>query len=295
MHTLPAVALLKKSLPSARVSWLVNPEWAPLLRENPFVDETLIFPRQEFRGVGGVFEFVRWLRTMKTFDRVLDFQGLLRSAMIGRACRGQELLGLSDAREGARFFYDRVVPVGREHAVDRYLKLVASLGFVLDAELEFPLPAGERPAGFSTEEPFVLLHPFARGTGKSLDAAQIAAFCAELQPTPVVLAGRTKENPVPGCIDLLNRTSLLELIWLLRRASFVVSVDSGPMHIAAALTDRLLAIHTWSDPRLVGPYNKSAWVWKDGAVFKKGDPGTSEPLARSDIARFVRRQLDSPQ
>ncbi|MDP9290997.1 MAG: glycosyltransferase family 9 protein [Verrucomicrobiota bacterium] len=295
VHTLPAVALLKKVLPDARLSWLVNPEWAPLLRESPIVDETLIFPRHEFRGLGGAFKFARWLRTMKTFDLVLDFQGLLRSAIIGRACRGGELLGLSDAREGARFFYDRVVPVRREHAVDRYLKLVASLGFALDAEPAFPLPAGERTAGFPVDEPFVLLHPFARGAGKSLNGTAVAALCSGLQPVPVVLAGRTEEKPVAGCFDLLNRTSLLELIWLIRHASFVISVDSGPMHIAAALTDRLLAIHTWSDPRLVGPYNKNAWVWKDGVVFKQGDPGTSEPLAMSNIARFVGRQLAGPE
>lgn len=291
MHTLPAVALLKKARPDARVTWLINSEWAPLLRDNPSVDETLIFPRQEFRGLFAAVKFARWLRTLKRFDLVLDFQGLLRSAIIGRCCRGGKLIGLSDAREGARFFYDRVVPVEREHAVERYLKLIVSLSFSPSVEPQFPLPAGERPAALSIGEPFVLLHPFARGAGKSLDAAAIAAFCAELQPVPVVLAGRAREIFIPGCVDLLNRTSLLELIWLIRHASFVVSVDSGPMHIAAALTDRLLAIHTWSDPRLVGPYNRNAWVWKNGIIFKGADSKAAKPLAMNELGGFVRSEI----
>jgi len=59
---------------------------------------------------------------------------------------------------------------------------------------------------------------------------------------------------------------LLQLIRLIRAAAFIVSVDSGPMHIAAATSDRLISIHTWSDPLRVGPYNSSAWVWKSGQL-----------------------------
>jgi ADP-heptose:LPS heptosyltransferase len=68
---------------------------------------------------------------------------------------------------------------------------------------------------------------------------------------------------------LLGKTSLLELISLLRGASFVVSVDSGPMHLAAALEVPLLSIHTWSDPRLVGPYSENAWIWQGGEIRRQ--------------------------
>ena len=65
----------------------------------------------------------------------------------------------------------------------------------------------------------------------------------------------------------MNQTDLPELIWLLRRSSFIVSVDSGPMHIGAAITPELLSIHTWSDPGSVGPYNPDAWIWKAQAYL----------------------------
>ncbi|MEI6560820.1 MAG: glycosyltransferase family 9 protein [Verrucomicrobiota bacterium] len=292
VHTLPAVSLLKHAWPQARLRWVINPEWAPLLEGNPDVDEIVLFPRRELSG--SLFKQLRWLRATGAAcrsDLVLDFQGLLRSALIGRFCRGGNLLGLSDAREGARFFYDRVARVGREHAVDRYLKLVAALGIDTSGPLTWNLPEGSRPAGFPLEEPFVLLHPFSRGEGKSLSPQEANAFAKAL-PCPVVLVGRSPLRlPEPGgnVIDLLNCTSFAELIWLIRRARFVVSVDSGPMHIAAALTPHLLSLHTWSDPALVGPYRPEAWVWKDRTLFQirqlhTPPPPTAKPIAAPDLA-----------
>lgn len=236
----------------------------------------------------------------KKADLVLDFQGLLRSALIGRLCRGGQLAGLSDAREGARFFYDRVADVSTApHAVDRYLRLVAEVGAPVSAPLEWPLPAGNPPADFALREPFVLLHPFSRGAGKSLTPQQVRDFCTAIAPTRVVLAGRAVERvgPIENVTDLLNGTTLTELIWLIRRAAFVVSVDSGPMHIAAAITPALLSIHTWSDPAKVGPYRPEAWVWKEGHLFQMGD--LADPRARracadpGKIGSWVRERLQT--
>jgi len=291
VHTLPAVTFLKRAWPEARLRWVVNTEWSSLLEGNPDVDEIVPFPRRELSG--SVFKQFRWLRaTGVAFrsDLVLDFQGLLRSAVIGRFCRGGTVVGLGDAREGAQFFYDRSVPVGKEHAVDRYLKLVAALGIDTTGPLTWNLPEGIRPAGFTLEEPFVLLHPFARGEGKSLSVEEIAEFTAGVS-LPVVVVGRSSVSiePADNLVDLLNRTTIPELIWLIRRARFVVSVDSGPMHIAAALTPNLLSIHTWSDPALVGPYRPEAWVWKDRTLFQMGELRTptlsvGKPRTAPDVA-----------
>jgi ADP-heptose:LPS heptosyltransferase len=300
VHTLPAVALVKKRWPSAHLRWLINPEWAPLLEGNPHVDEVVIFPRGEFRGVAGWAKIPTWAKTMaaRKSDLVLDFQGLLRSVLIGRLCRSGDLIGLSDAREGARYLYDRTADVrGIAHAVDRYLAMVSVLGIDLAPPLEWPLPQGSAPAGFADAAPFVLLHPFSRGAGKSLTPTDVAAFCRALAPVPVVIAGRSDEQvaPLDNITDLLNRTTLPELIWLIRKAAFTVSVDSGPMHIAAALTPRLLSIHTWSDPRKVGPYQPDAWVWKDGALFQMKNlavaPAHQPAHGIAEVARFVSAML----
>jgi ADP-heptose:LPS heptosyltransferase len=285
VHTLPAVAMIKRTWPKARLRWLVNPEWAPVLEGNPDIDELIPFPRRELAGISGIPRQIQWLRKMRagySSELVLDFQGLLRSAIVGRACRSPRtgsLVGLSDSREGARLFYDQVAVVDREHAVERYLKLAAAVGVDTAGPLEWKLPQGNRPAAFSLEGPFILLHPFSRGAGKSLSAEDVQAFCQAL-PLPVVLAGRAtvRVPPSPNMVDLLNQTSIPELIWLTRQAQFVVSVDSGPMHIAAAVTPNLLSIHLWSDPALVGPHRPEAWIWKDRTLFQASQ--LAEPVGK---------------
>ncbi|HEX8309709.1 MAG TPA: glycosyltransferase family 9 protein [Chthoniobacteraceae bacterium] len=300
VHTLPAVALLKRHWPESRIRWLINPEWAPLLAENPSVDEVLLFPRGEFRGLAGWMRIPAWAKRIAASraELVLDFQGLLRSAVIGRLCRGKLLHGLSDAREGAWLLYDHLASVrGFRHAVDRYLRIPFELG-IAPRPLEWSLPPGNAPAMLPSS-PYILLHPFSRGAGKSLSLEQTTAFCRAVFPSRVVLVGRSEvEFPAERNVtDLLNRTTLLELIWLLRKASFVVSVDSGPMHIAAALGTRLVSIHTWSDPAKVGPYRDDAWIWKDHLLTKMRDlDGVAPKRACADVlalASFVSEQLQT--
>ena len=230
-------------------------------------------------------------------ELIIDFQGLLRSALIARLCRARdgEIVGMSDAREGSRWLYDAVVGVSAErHAVDRYLAVVKGMGISTAGPLEWPLPAGDPLKGFGVQE-FVLLHPYARGAGKSLTCGEVTDFCQSLAPATVVVAGRAGEA-VPSeknVTDMVNRTTLLELVWLIRQARFVVSVDSGPMHIAAALTENLLALHRWSDPRKVGPHRRGAWVWKAGLISRVGDTSeaTNSAAGMPEIASFVRDRL----
>ena len=300
VHTLPAVARVRRRWPDAKLRWLVNPEWAPMLEGNPDVDEVIEFPRQRFRGLAGWARLPRWIRELRQRvqpDLTLDFQGLLRSAWIARGVGG-DCWGTSDSRECARFFHRHIVRVPPRsepvHAVKRYLALVAALGCDIAEPLEWRIPAGTPPAGCPRE--FILLHPFSRGTGKSLTAEEVAAFCREVAPAHVVLAGRTDVtiSPLKNVTDLLNRTTLPELCWLLRHASFVVSVDSGPMHIAAAVTANLLAIHTWSDPRKVGPFAPGAWIWKDEKIGRMADFPNGTSVPRNALGRWVAEKIARP-
>ena len=167
---------------------------------------------------------------------------------------------------------------GRAHAVERYIKLAECAGATVGKSLRCPIPTGDPLPRFDDYPPFILLHPFARGGGKSLSNAVIEEFCHAFSPTRVVVVGQSRDKiePPENCIELTNQTSLLQLIWLIRAARFVVSVDSGPMHIAAVLTANLLSIHTWTDPRRVGPYNPNAWVWKNGHLLRVSELETAK-------------------
>ena len=296
VHTLPSAALLRGAYPEAEVTWVINPEWAPLLRGNRSVDHVHIFPRGDLGSFGMSKHLIPWLREVRRLrpDVAFDFQGLLRSALIGKMSHPKAFYGMSDAREGAHLFYQHRAPVDRNaHAVDRYLSLVEAFGVAIRRPLHFPLPTGDPVARFDEDESFILFHPFARGQKKSLNDLAVEEFCHALAPRRVVLVGRSKrEMPVPeNCLNLLNHTSILQLIWLIRRAHFTISVDSGPMHIAAALTDRLVSIHTWSDPRKVGPYNENAWIWKNGEVSRVRDLQTAPTIGRAFRPTDVRSVL----
>jgi heptosyltransferase-1 len=305
VHTLPSAVELRRAFPEARIRWLVNTEWKPLLEGLPPIDEVIEFPRRDFRGTRGLLRIGPWaseIRKRVNADLVLDYQGLLRSALIAKLCRGAEgrVIGLDDAREGARLFYHESVSIaGHAHAVDRYLALTRKVTGLEGGAIEWPLPEGKAPSGFTQagDAGFVVLHPFSRGQGKSLTTEQIAAFCEKLAPVRVVIAGRTDEAApkLDNATDLLNATDLHELIWLLRHARFVVSVDSGPMHIAAAITDHLVSIHTWSDPAKVGPYRAEAWIWQNGRLFQQRERENAaahrEVANITSLAEFVKTQL----
>lgn len=281
VHTLPAVAMLRARWPQACIQWLVNSEWLPILTDNPHIDHTIEFPRRAFRGMTGAFSFLQWLqqnRKRLAADLVLDYQGLLRTAIIGKVAKSSRLLGLSDAREGSRWFYSAMADTaGEQHSVERYLALSElATGLSRPPVLQFPLPEGLPVRDIPLPTRFFILHPFSRGVGKSMDvesALSLAALIAK--KAPVLLVGRDAP-PLPNSLpthvhSLIDQTTLPELLWLMRQAIGVVSVDSGPMHIAAAVAPVVLGIHAWSDPAQVGPYHPTALVWQNGAIKRMCD------------------------
>lgn len=276
VHTLPAVAAIRDAHPRARITWVINPEWAPLLRGNPHINHVHLFPRGEFRGLGASKRLLPWLKRTRALrpDIAVDFQGLLRSALIGRISGAREVFGLSDAREGSRLFYHHIARVDRRgHAVERYLELARLVGANRPEQLQFPLPTGDPLPRFDEHPDFVVLHPFARGRGKSMSERAIEEFCRALDSISVIVVGKSKLRlrAPDNCVNLTNQTTLLQLVGLVRTARVTVSVDSGPMHIAAATGRKLVSIHTWTDPRRVGPYNPDAWIWRRGELLQIRD------------------------
>lgn len=313
IHAIPAAAAIKAHWPDCCLTWLVDSRWAELLRGNPDVDELLIFPREKFRGLFGWVRGAWWALKLSHLrpDLVVDLQGLLRSALFARLSGGKRIVGGSDAREGALSFYHETAKVdATKHAVDRYFQILTGAGIPRPGTLHWRMPAGRLPAFGNPKEKsksnqlperFVLLHPFARGKNKSLTGEQVRFLANALQPLTVVLAGRydgaVNDLPV-NVTDLLEKTTLPELMALIRTAAYVVSVDSGPAHLAAAMARPLVSIHTWSDPLWVGPYSPKAWVWFKGDFHRAGEPGevltvgtevTNSGLLQ--IAEHVRREL----
>ena len=140
IHTLPAVATLKHSFPHCQLYWAVEPKWAPLLEGNPFLDQVIFCTRN---GISALLETRKRLRAQH-FDFAVDFQGLIKSALVASAARPEKIFGYhsSQAREKvAALFYSKKVRTNSEHVVDRHLELAASTG-ASNIVKAFPLPQG---------------------------------------------------------------------------------------------------------------------------------------------------------
>lgn len=274
IHALPVATAIHRQAPGTELRWLVHPAWRSLVEGHPGVSGTILFPREKFRGPAGWLRSLAWCRTLRDWkpDVAIDLQGLLRSALFARITGSARVIGLSDAREGARLLHtERVAVNPRDHAVKRCLGVLKPLAISLPERPEFLLPEGRLPVGFNGSVPYVVLHPHARGEGKNLGPDAIRAFARGAGSSRVIIVGRgdVAAGLPPNAEDWSNRTDLLELTGILRNASFVVSSDSGPMHLAAALRpSRTLAVHLWSDPLKVGPCFPESLVWKNGKISR---------------------------
>ena len=286
IHALPVATAIHQAWPETRITWIIDPRWQPLLEKNPAITATHTFPRADFRGPAGILRFLTWCRRLRELraDAALDLQCLLRSGLMAHFSKARRVWGLSDAREGAGFFHtDQISVLKNEHSVQRYLRALPAMGIPVSEKPEWVLPTIETSGLIPENQPFVVIHPFSRGAGKSLDRECLDAFLSTFRSHSNALcvlvgAGDYARENEAGFLNLLNRTTLAELTSILRRASFVASVDSGPMHLAAALGTPLLSIHTWSDPRRVGPFSEKAWIWQGGEIRRQSL--TTAPLSQ---------------
>lgn len=272
IDALPAVGAIRKRFPPARISWLVKPEWAGILKGHSAIDEVIAVP---FRW-GEVRQLIRAVRK-HPFDLIVDLQGLLRSAVLGYATGASVRIGFSAAREGAPWFYtDRVaVPEGVVHAVDRYRRVAKALGCDVD-EVHFDIPFSTESAAnvrrllsegaLSERASFALIHPTARWESKKWEPTRFAALADWLireKKIPVVFVGskgereevdRILQQMKQPAMNVAGKTTLPELAELIRQARFFVCNDSGPMHLAAAVGTPVVALFGPTDPRKIGPY-----------------------------------------
>jgi lipopolysaccharide heptosyltransferase I len=278
IHALPTVNLLRRHFFHAKISWLINDTFADILSECPVVDEVIPFRRKRWGQPHRVGEFIGFLRELRgrKYDLVVDLQGLFRSGIVTRATGAKQRVGLSDAREGAKHFYTETVkiPTPHMHAVDRYLLAAQHLNAGREP-VQFPL-GHPKPAQEAVDKllggdaRFIAVNPTARWASKlwgEQSFAELASIVVkEFPETKVIFIGgnedRARVESVARAsrlrddqfINAAGRTSLSELTELLRRCAALVTNDSGPMHIAAAVGTPVVALFGATDPALTGPY-----------------------------------------
>jgi lipopolysaccharide heptosyltransferase I len=316
VHTLPSLAAIRRALPETEISWVVEHRAAEILRSNPALDrlieidtkalrrglmsgETLRAPRQQLR-----------LLRASAFDLALDFQGLIKSAMVARLSRARRTVGF--AREAlrepaSRFLLQETIPTPeRLHVMRKNLGLVeAALGISVPAnaeDFEFPMAIesahdAEAAEAIGIDRRFAILNPGGGWPTKLWSAEKFGLLADELWnrfglhslitsgPGEEGLAQRALSSSKSGKAKPVS-TSLKGFCALAKRADVYVGGETGPTHLAIAMRTPVVG--------LLGP---TEW-WRNGSPYEddvcveRTDIDCRENCHRRSCSKWICMDID---
>lgn len=276
IHGIPAAAALRAAYPDARIDWAVDPRYLPILALATCVDRGIpADPRMLARGRDRA-QFLGVLRELRRsrYDAVFDLQGLLKSAVLARAAGGRRTIGFPRAhlREPlARLFYtDAPDPGSKPHVIYKNLALLAAVG-IQDQEVRFPLaiprtPTVDATVGRFGSDGFAIMNPGAAWPNKQWPPDRFGRIAAAIHRRhgwrSLVLWGPGEESIASavvaassGTAEVSPPTTIADLFGIARCARLVISGDTGPLHIAAAVGTPVVSLFGPTQPARNGPWS----------------------------------------
>ncbi|MEE8483733.1 MAG: lipopolysaccharide heptosyltransferase I, partial [Nitrospinota bacterium] len=292
IHTVAFVNHLRKSVNGLVIDWIVNDAYAELVESIEGVNRVWKFKRGKWgkgwwrpETISEIASMISEIRAEK-YDVCLDLQGLFRSGIIARFSGAGKWAGFSNAREGAAHFYDiKIDPGKKPHAVDVLFEALGLFGveppqkpdfsFTISENARAKVKASLSDAGIGGK--YIVFHMGARWPTKMWPRHywnELTNLIAEKTGMPIVFTGsksdisiieKTVEKTVEKtamkekrAYNMAGRFSLPELAALLKNSALMVTVDSGPMHMAAAFSTPIVAIFGPTSPDKTGPRSNGA-------------------------------------
>lgn len=327
-RSVPVLAGLRQLYPRARIDWLVQDGFAEAVSAHPAFHAgsaagggggVIPFARKRLGMLhkpavwGELLSFVRSLRTAR-YDLVVDAQGLLRSALFARATRAPLRVGYVNAQEGGRFAYNIKVHAERGlHAVDRMMRLLEPLnqtGRAIRPDMALTVPP-EAEAWHRQRNDLsgrcAVLAPTSRWESKRWPAGSYARVAAGLLASGlcdrvVLVGGRGEESQCGPLMELaardarveslMGKTSVGQLMALIKHADLLVGSDSAAVHMAVGLGRPLVALYGPTDVARVGPFGRSEDVLQhvepgEPMDHKQPEPGATQ-MARISVDEVLR-------
>jgi len=295
VHTLPLLEVLRKCYPGARIDWVVEEDASQIIERHEALDQVIVSRRKTWqreilrpgklgRVAREVRDFIRGLRSTE-YDLVIDLHGLLKSGILTGLSRGKRKIGFSFGTEGSSLFLtERAHEVDMDrHALERYLQTIEILGCARDSwEGKIPIGPGDQESvdriiyerGLNRAT-LVAINPVAKWETKLWDDPKFASLADRIAGElgcRVIFTGSGTDRPAlegiigamkSEAINLAGTTNLRELAYLYSRCALLVSTDTGPMHIAAAMGCPVIALFGPTAPWRTGPYGKGHTVIRE--------------------------------
>lgn len=293
VHVLPVINAIKRAHPTARISWIMQPGPAGLVRGHESVDEILLFDRS--KGPRAYLDLRRQLASRR-FDVALALQVYFKAGIVAAITPADVKLGFDRAR--ARdlnwlFTNRRIEPHAMQHVQDQYLEFLKPLG-VPTGPVQWrlgPWPE-ERPwqREFfgALERPAASIVVATSKADKDWMPDRWAAVCDALWHDfglqPVLVGGRSSRELAAERAIMDNTrctpvsalgSGLRRLVSIIDGSALVLSPDTGPLHVTVALDRPVVSLIAYSNPKRVGPYRK----FHDLMIDVYGDPGEDYPVS----------------
>lgn len=305
VHTLPLLEVLRKNFPEARIDWLVEKGASGIIDGHKGIDQVIVSHRKSWqrdlfkvRKSGALIrEISRFIKEVRhrEYDLVIDLQGLFKSGILTFLSIGKRKIGFIGGREGAQLFLtERPFPVDyNQHAIERYLKIADYL------RCDRVLWRGDIPISQSDRDyidkfikdndiqihRMIAMNPMAKWKTKLWEPEKFTILADRIRNElayEIIFTGSKQDRAIIDkitdqmkgeAINLAGRTSLKELAYLYSKCQYVISTDTGPMHLAAAMSCPVIAIFGPTAPWRTGPYGKGHKVIRDNIecspCFKK--------------------------
>jgi len=284
----PVIKAVRDACPGSFIAMMVTPYTREIVDGNPYLDETVIFDKERYRGVAGTLACARMLARQR-FDTAIVLHPVIRIHLILFLAGIRRRIGY-DRKWG--FLLTQRLPhtkqAGARHEIEYNLDILAGAGIpAAGRKLFIPVRENDRCSvaavladnGVKDGERVVVLHPGASCRSKRWPAqrfAEVADRLAEQGIPKVVIAASAQDKACgeliahearSGVTDLSGDLSVGELAALLERASLLISNDSGPVHMAAAVGVPVIALFGRNQPGL----SARRWgpVGKDDIVLQK--------------------------
>lgn len=293
VHVLPVVNALKRKQPNCHITWVLQPGPASLIGGHPAIDDIVLFHKK--RGLRA-FHDVRRELISRRFDIVLDLQVYLKAGIVTFLADAPVKLGFDRARASdlnTLFTTHRIEPRSPQHVQDQYFEFLEAIGVAPEPVVWNlgPWPeerAAQREFFARLERRAVALVVATSNPQKDWIAERWArvsdALYEDYSLQPVLVGGRShREVAFERTISSLTShppistlgAPLRELVGILDGSDLVISLDTGPLHMAVALDKPVISLMAYNNPKRVGPYRR----FHDLIVDAYGDPGENYPIS----------------